>query len=399
MRVVVTGIGVVTPLGNDVTALAEGLLEGRSGASAITVFDPGGLATRIAAQVNTADLPAHPDRKWSFALSATSQALVGQRLEPGEGGLALGIGLDLFSMPDLIEYLREHGIPPERDRETFLQTPSERCVHDICRRHGLTYPPQVHVSACAASTDALGHAFLTIRRGSRRWMLAGGSDSMINPMGLAGFCKIRATTVRNDEPARASRPFDRDRDGFLLGEGAAVLLLEERESALRRGATVWGEIMGYGCSFDAHGISEPHPEGRGAVLAMRRALENAGVGADEIAYVNAHGTSTPKNDPIESAALRQVLGQRASEIGISSTKSMLGHLISASGAVEVASVLACAARGKVHGTLNLEAPDPLCDLDYMSNGPRTLASGRAILKNSFAFGGQNACLVLKGPDV
>lgn len=396
----VTALGVVSPLGNDAQSLAEALLAGRSGAGPIGLFDASGLPTQIAAQVDHSNLPTHPDRKWSFAVSASQQAMAdAAALKAEQGGLALGIGLDLFSMPDLIEYLGYKGIPPQRDRATFLQTPSEHCVHEICAKFGLTHPPQILVSACAASTDAIGQAFWAIRRGQRQWMLAGGSDSMINPMGLAGFCKIRATTCRNDQPHKASRPFDRDRDGFLLGEGAAVLLLEERESALRRSAPILGEILGYGNSFDAHGISEPHPQGAGAVLAMERALRNADVSPEQVDYVNAHGTSTPKNDPVESSALRQLLGAQAERVMVSSTKSMIGHLISASGAVEVAAVLACAARGLVHPTINLENPDPLCDLDYLRDGPRPLKPGSIILKNSFAFGGQNASLVLRGPDV
>lgn len=390
----VTGIGVVTPLGNSLDELTEGLLAGRPGAGPITLFEPAQLPTRIAAQVDSSNLPEHPDRKQSFALAASEQAMAGQTLDPAQGGLSLGIGLDLFSMPDLVDYLRHHGLPPGADPQTFLQTPSELCIEAICRRLALTYPPQTHISACAASTDAIGSAFRTIRRGQRQWMLAGGSDSMINPMGVAGFCKIRATTTRNHAPAQASRPFDRGRDGFLLGEGAAVLLLEERQAALARGAVCYGEVLGYGNSFDAHGISEPHPQGQGALLAMQRALSDAGVSPEEILYINAHGTSTPKNDPIETLALRRLFGSHADKLWVSSTKSMLGHLISASGAVEVAATLACARRGQVHPTLNLEQPDPACDLDYVAEGPRPLPAGSLMLKNSFAFGGQNACLVL-----
>ena len=220
-------------------------------------------------------------------------------------------------------------------------------------------------------------------------MLAGGTDSMINPMGVAGFCKIRAMTTRNEDPRRASRPFDRDRDGFLLGEGAAMLVLEELEAAVARGARIYAELCGYGNSFDAFGISEPHPEGAGAVLAMRRALQQAG--DPPVGSVNAHGTSTPKNDPAETLAIKQVLG---TEVPISSTKSMLGHLISASGAVETAAAILCARKGWMHPTINLENPDPHCPLDYVPGKPRRLEEGY-ILKNSFAFGGQNACLVIR----
>ena len=396
-RVVVTGLGVITPLGNDLETLTSALLSGKSAAGPITHFDPAQLPTRIAAQVDASGLAVHPDRKWSFALAASQQAIedaFGSQL-PAHGGLSLGIGLDLFSMADLIQYLKHHGIPPECDRQTFLQTPSEMCIHEICRQFGLTHPPQTHISACAASSDAIGHAFQTIRRGQCEWMLAGGTDSMINPMGVAGFCKIRATTCRNQEPQTASRPFDRQRDGFLLGEGAALLVLEERERAVARGARLYGEMLGYGNSFDAHGISEPHPQGEGALLAMQRALASAGLNVQEIAYINAHGTSTPKNDPVETLAIRRLLGEQADRVWVSSSKSMLGHLISASGAVEVAATLACARLGQAHGTINLSDPDPKCDLDYMPEGPRPLPPGSLILKNSFAFGGQNSSLVLR----
>jgi 3-oxoacyl-[acyl-carrier-protein] synthase II len=227
-------------------------------------------------------------------------------------------------------------------------------------------------------------------------MLAGGADSMINPLGVAGFCKIDAMTTRNDDPARASRPFDRDRDGFLLGEGAAVLVLEALDDALARGARIHAEILGYGSSLDAHGISEPHPQGEGALLAMRRALASAGVDAASVAHVNAHATSTPKNDPVETLALRRLLGDRAGEVTVNATKSMIGHLVSASGAAELVAHVACATEGWIHPTINLENPDPACDLDYVPRTPRRVR-GPVSLKNSFGFGGQNASLVVSVP--
>lgn len=393
-RVVVSGLAVISPLGNQVSKFCDALLAGRSGGGPVTLFDPSRLATRIAAQVDASELPLHPDRKWRFALAAAQQLQeMTAGLAPEQGGVSLGVGLDLFNMPDLIQLL-EHPQSVPTD-EHFLHSPSEACVYDICRLWGMSHPPQIHISACAASTDAIGYAFRAIRRGQRQWMVAGGTDSMINPMGLAGFCKIRATTTRNHEPQKASRPFDRERDGFLLGEGAALLLLEERQSALERGATCWGEILGFGNSLDAHGISEPHPQGEGALLAMQRALAEAQVSPQQIAYINAHGTSTPKNDPVETRAVHRLLGPGAHRVAISSSKSMLGHLISASGAVEVAATLACAARGWAHPTINLEHPDPECDLDYIPDSPRALPGGSLILKNSFAFGGQNSTLVLR----
>jgi 3-oxoacyl-[acyl-carrier-protein] synthase II len=258
----------------------------------------------------------------------------------------------------------------------------------------LKHPPTLHTSACASGTDAIGQAFHMVRSGRRRWMLAGGTDSMINPMGVGGFCKISATSTHNDEPARASRPFDRRRDGFVLGEGAAVLVLERLEDARERGATIHAEIAGFGNSFDAHGISEPHPEGRGAHQAMTRALADAGIGPKRIDAVNAHGSSTPKNDVMETLALKRLLGERAKRVPVISTKSMIGHLIAAAGAVEAVAAILGMAGGWVHPTINLEEADPACDLDYVPGEARK-HDQEYVLSNSFGFGGQNAALVIR----
>ena len=278
-------------------------------------------------------------------------------------------------------------------RLSFMQTPSDVCVHLIASEHGFAAPPLVHVSACAAGTDALGFAYRLIASGRRRTMIAGGTDSMINPLGVAGFCALSATSTRNDEPTRASRPFDRTRDGFVMGEGAAALVLERLDDAQERGAKILAEVRGYGSSLDAHGISEPHPEGRGAFQAMQRALADARLNPDDIDAVNAHGTGTPKNDGVETLALKRLLGERAARVPIMATKSMIGHLISAAGAAEAVAAIACMRRGMVHPTINLDSPDPACDLDYVPNVARR-ADVRVALKNSFGFGGQNSCLVI-----
>jgi 3-oxoacyl-[acyl-carrier-protein] synthase II len=398
-RVAVTGLGVVAPLGNDVPQFVERLLAGDSPAGPITVFDPAALATRIAAEARAPEVTS--DRKIGFALVAARSAVEdaaahgtapAKHYPAGSGGLSFGIGLELFSMPDMVRLL--HGErDPGKHPLTFLQTPSDLCVHLVSREHALGRPPLLHVSACAASTDAIGAAFRMIRGGERAWMLAGGTDSMINPMGVAGFCKIQAMTTRNDDPKRASRPFDRDRDGFLLGEGAGIVVLEPLEEALARGARIYAEVRGYGNSFDAHGISEPHPEAEGAVLAMQRALADADMAPAEVGYVNAHGTSTPKNDPVETLGIRRVFGAHADRLQVNATKSMIGHLISASGAVELIAQVACGAQGWVHPTINLENPDPECDLDYVREPRR--AGRQVFLKNSFGFGGQNASLVVE----
>ncbi|MCU0658146.1 MAG: beta-ketoacyl-ACP synthase II [Polyangiaceae bacterium] len=408
-RVVVTGMGVVSPLGSSVEALRQGLLAGASGVGPITVFDASALATRIAAEVKES-IPALAercgvqerwvlrDRKVIFALDAARQAMAqaGQPQGAEGGAVSVGVGLELFSMDDLVA-LRAPGYRPastEAERLAFLQTPSDRCAPLMAERFGLQGPPMVHVSACAAGTDAIGAAFRQVASGRRRWALVGGTDSMINPLGVAGFCTLNATSTRNDEPRRASRPFDRRRDGFVLGEGAAMLVIETLEDALARGAVPLAEIIGYGNSLDAHGISEPHPEGRGALLAMRRALEEAQVTPDQIDAVYAHGTGTPKNDPVETLALRRLLGHRAPEVPVTAAKSMIGHCISAAGAIEVVAAIACMRERMIHPTINLEDPDPACDLDYVPGAARALRQ-RIVLKNSFAFGGQNACLLLQ----
>jgi 3-oxoacyl-[acyl-carrier-protein] synthase II len=301
-------------------------------------------------------------------------------------------------MPDMFDYIRgENTSNHESELKhclTFLQTPSDMCVPMICSQQGLKLPPHIHVSACAASTDAIGTAFWDLRCGRSDWMIAGGTDSMVNPLGVGGFCKLQALTRRNNEPGKASRPFDRSRDGFLIGEGAAFLILETVDHARSRGAKYYAEVVGYGNSFDAHGISEPHPQGEGALVAMGKALADAEIDTHDIIYINAHGTSTPKNDVIETQAIKRLFGQHAYDLAISSTKSMIGHLISASGAAEVAAMLGCAQQGYVHPTINLEYPDPQCDLDYVADGKRAIGSGY-LLKNSFGFGGQNAALVFR----
>ena len=405
-RVAITGMGVVSPLGNGLREFCERLLAGESAAGPITVFDPAALPTRIAAEVKDGEWRSNDrvidDRKIGFGVAAaraavehaeTAGASLAAHYPRGAGGLSLGIGLELFSMPDMVSLLQQKGAASKHPL-SFLQTPSDICLHLVSREHGLTRAPLLHVSACAASTDAIGAAFRMIRDGEREWMLAGGADSMINPMGVAGFCKLQAMTTRNDAPKAASRPFDRDRDGFLLGEGAGVLVLEPLDQARARGAHLLAEVLGYGNSFDAHGISDPHPQAEGAVLAMQRALDCAGIPATEVGGVNAHGTSTPKNDPVETLGIRRVFGAHADLLQVTSTKSMLGHLISASGAVEVIAQVACAAQGWVHPTANLEHPDPDCDLQYVRGAPAR-ASRPVFLKNSFGFGGQNASLVMR----
>jgi 3-oxoacyl-[acyl-carrier-protein] synthase II len=398
-------MGVVSPLGCALPEFRDRLLEGASGVGPITLFDPASFRTRVAAEVKEVLGGGLRDRKVTFACEAARRALAGATAcgswpgtieRGGRAGLGLGLGLELFSMDDLAAARRPGFVPPQGplERLTFLQTPSDLCVHLISDEHGLGHPPLTHVSACAAGTDAIGSAFRMVRSGRWLWGMAGGTDSMINPLGLAGFCKIGATSTSNDPPQKASRPFDANRDGFVLGEGAGIVVLERLDDALARGAAVHAEVVGYGNSFDAHGISEPHPEGRGAFQAMARAVADAGVSPDVIDCVNAHGSSTPKNDVVETLAIKRLLGDRAKQVPVVSTKSMIGHLIAAAGAVEAVAAILCMEAGWVHPTINLDEPDRACDLDYVPHAARRHEQ-RYVLSNSFGFGGQNAAILLR----
>jgi 3-oxoacyl-[acyl-carrier-protein] synthase II len=397
-RVAITGLGVVAPNGTNVPAFIDALLSGRSGIREVSVFEAASLPTRIAGEVREPLATPLPDRKIGFALSAARQAMARGGRPSGAGGLSLGVGLELFSMSDLA--LSRSGRPPPPGpnvRLSFMQTPSDICAHLLSQEHGLTLPPLLHVSACAAGTDAVGAGFRRVRDGRADFMLVGGTDSMINPLGMAGFAALNATSTRNHEPERASRPFERNRDGFVLGEGAGMLLLERWDLALARGAEPLGELLGYGSSLDAHGISEPHPEARGATQAMARALDDAGLEPEQITALNAHGTATPKNDPVETLAIHRVFGQHARRMPISATKSLIGHLISAAGAVEAVAALGCMNAGFVHPTLNLDEPDPSCDLDYVPHHARRLSQAH-VLSSSYGFGGHNAAIVLRGQE-
>ncbi|OIP29373.1 MAG: hypothetical protein AUK47_27680 [Deltaproteobacteria bacterium CG2_30_63_29] len=400
-------MGIVSPLGYELETFQENLFAGVSGVGPITLFDAADLPTRIAGEVPWGEESITlRDRKIVFAVHAARQAMgaagaagpVGGAQEGEGAGLCLGLGLELFSLEDMVELRRDGAVPTAssslREKLEFLQTPSDLCLHLISEEHGLSEAPTAHVSACAAGADAIGDAFHLIASGRRRWMLAGGTDSMINPMGVGGFCLLRATSTENDEPETASRPFDQTRTGFVMAEGAAILVLERLDDALARGATIHAELAGYGGSFDASAITAPHPEGRGAQLAMNRALADAQLAPEQVGAVNAHGTSTPMNDGIETLAIKAVFGARAAQIPVVSTKSMTGHLIAAAGALESVAAISCLEAGRLHPTINLRTPDPECDLDYVPNESREHAHD-VVLSNSFGFGGQNASLVFK----
>ncbi len=398
-RVAITGRGVVCPIGLSVATFAENLKRGVSGVRNISIFDAATLPSRIAGEVPWKD-PIARDRKLTFAVEAARQAMAEASAcgsaPAGIGTLSLGIGLELFSLDDMAAFRsRREPLPNDiESRLTFVQTSSDLCAHILANNHGLSGPPRLHVSACAAGTDAIGHGFRLIADGRSDWVLAGGADSMINPLGVGGFCKLSALSQRNDSPSTASRPFDRNRDGFVLGEGAAMLVLETFESARKRGVEILAEICGYGNSFDALGISEPHPEARGAVQAMERALASAGLRPEQVDVINAHGTSTPKNDPVETLAIKRVFGEHSRRMPVCATKSMIGHLISAAGAVEAVAAVVGLRGGWVHPTLNLDEPDPACDLDYVPREAREWPAS-IVLSNSFAFGGQNASIIFR----
>jgi 3-oxoacyl-(acyl-carrier-protein) synthase len=403
-RVVVTGQGVVSPIGNSVGEFTEALFAGRSGAAALTRFDPGQLPTRFAAEVKGLR-GEFRDVKITYALEAARQAIreaFGPEAAPLRGtraALSIGLGLELFSLDDLLAS-RRPGFEPPSDpvgRLTFLNTPSDLCVHLLGREHGLTRPPLIHISACAAGTDAIGAAWREIAEGRLDAALAGGTDSMINPMGLGGFSRIGAPSTRNDTPETASRPFDESRDGFVLGEGAGFVVLEEEGRARARGARILARVSGYGNSLDAYSISDPHPEGAGALAAMRAALDSAGLSPDALSAVNAHGTGTPKNDPAETRAIRALLGARADEVPVCATKSLIGHLISAAGAVETVAMVQCLRRQQLHATANLRKVAEDCRLRHVTEGPLGTPL-RHILKNSFGFGGQNACIIISSAE-
>ena len=405
-RVVVTGLGLVTPVGLDVEQTWSALLEGRSGAGPITHFDASDHDVRFACEVTDFDPGEYLDRKEvkrtdrfvQFALATADQAVAQAgvedamaRLPEERTGVIVGSGIGgLETMEEQHRRLLERG--PGRVSPFFIPMfIADMASGQISMRYDARGPNYATVSACASSGHALGLAFRSIRTGEADVMITGGAEATITPLCVAGFSSMKALSTRNDEPARASRPFDANRDGFVLGEGAGMMVLESLEHARERGATVLAEFLGFGQSADAHHMTAPAPEGEGAQAAMRLALEDAEVEPEEVAYVNAHGTSTPANDATETTAIRAVFGDHADELLVGSTKSMTGHTLGAAGALEGAVTALACHRGEVPPTINLEERDPDCDLDYVAGGPveRPVRIG---VTNSFGFGGHNVCL-------
>ncbi|HEX3595915.1 MAG TPA: beta-ketoacyl-ACP synthase II [Polyangiaceae bacterium] len=406
-RVVVTGVGAVSPCGRDAVSTWAGVVEGRSGIRAITAFDAKEHASRIAGECwDFEPEPVIPkrelrtmDRFIQLALVASEEAMRGTGLAADAAikettGTLVGVGIGgLASIENMTRILAEKG--PNRITPYFIPaTISNLAPGQVSMRFGLKGPSFTHTSACSSGAHAIGEAFRAIVRGDMDACVAGGSEAAITPLGVAGFAAMRALSKRNDEPSRASRPWDVDRDGFVIAEGAGLLFLEEREHAVRRGATIHAELVGYGASADAHHLTQPAPEGEGAQRAMRAALADAKLEPSAIDYVNAHGTSTPAGDLLETAALRAVFGAHAAKgLWISSTKSVTGHLLGAAGGLEAVLSVLAVRDGIAPGTINLDRPDPsLKDLDLVPHESRRRPL-RHVLSNSFGFGGTNAVLV------
>jgi 3-oxoacyl-[acyl-carrier-protein] synthase II len=406
-RVVITGIGLVSPLGLTTAANWEAVLAGRSGIAPITRFDTTGFETRFAGEVKNFD-PANflekkeikkMDRFIYFAIAAADEALAdsGLKITPANAervGVVVGSGMGgLETLSNNENVLQQKG--PNRVSPFFIPG----CVINLAPgqisiRTGAQGPNFSPVSACATGTHAIGEAFHIIKRGEADAIIAGGAEATITPVAMAGFINLTALSTRNDAPEKASRPFDAERDGFVMGEGAGILILEELEHAIGRGAPIYAEVVGFGMNSDAYHITSPIPDGSGAARCMALAVKSAGARLDEVDYINAHGTSTPVNDAMESKAIKLAFGDHARKVLVSSTKSMTGHLLGAAGGVETAFSALALHHQIAPPTINLEHPDPECDLDYVADGARK-AHLRIAISNSFGFGSTNACIALK----
>jgi 3-oxoacyl-[acyl-carrier-protein] synthase II len=406
-RVVVTGLGAVTPLGNSVPDYWAGLCAGRSGIGPITRFDPKRIDTRIAAEVKGFDPLKVVEKKElkkldlfvQYALAAGVEAVEDAKIDWGgvdatRAGALVGSGIGgILAILEWHRVLLEKG--PGRISPFFIPSLiANMASGQLSFRYKLKGPNSSVVTACATGNHAIGDAFKIIQRGDADLMVAGGSEAILDELPLAGFCSMKAMSTRNDEPERASRPFDADRDGFVPGEGAGIVVLESLELARRRGARVYAEIVGYGMTADAYHMTAPDPDGDGAARAMTGALRDAGLGTEDVGYVNAHGTSTPYNDKTETLAIKRVFGDHARRLAVSSTKSMTGHLLGAAGGVETIATVLALRHGILPPTVNYENPDPECDLDYVPNHARR-TQVEAALSNGFGFGGTNATLAFR----
>jgi 3-oxoacyl-[acyl-carrier-protein] synthase II len=406
-RVVVTGVGVVTPIGIGVEAFWDSLKNGRSGVGRLTFFDTTDYPCKIDAEVKGFDPEKYIDKKTirrmdrftQFALAAADMAirdagLDTAKIDPERVGVIVGSGIGgLSTIEEEHDVLRQRGA---RRVSPFLipRLIANIAPGEIAIRWGFTGPNYAVSSACATSNHTIGDSLRMLRYGDADVIVAGGTEAAITQLGFAGFCSARTLSTRNEAPEKASRPFDKDRDGFVMGEGAGIVVLETLDHAQARGAKIYAELAGYGATDDAYHITAPNPEGTAAIRAMQRALKDAEVSPDQVQYVNAHGTSTALNDKTETKAIKAVFGEHAKKLAISSTKSMMGHLLGAAGVVEMVATVLCIQHKLAHPTINYETPDPECDLDYIPNKARPLAIETA-LSNSLGFGGHNAVLVVK----
>jgi 3-oxoacyl-[acyl-carrier-protein] synthase II len=408
-RVVVTGLGAVTPVGNDARSTWESAVAGRSGIDFIQSFDASAFPVRVAAEVKDFDATtvASPkdvrklERNVLLALGAAKEAVVDAGLdgvyEPERVGILFGTAIGGFlGMMEQHEVLQQRG--PERVLPTFLPSVlPDAASGQLAISFGFRGPNFAPVSACATGSTAVGESAEIIKRGDADAILAGGAEACMHPLILAGFCAMRGLAVEDEYPPRASRPFDATRAGFVMGEGAAVLVLEELEAARRRGASIYAEVLGYGASNDAHHMAQPEPEAAGVAHMMRTALERAGVSPERVGYINAHGTSTPLGDLAETKAIKDVFGDHAYELAVSSTKSVMGHCFGAAGAIEAMMCVLAISEGVLPPTINYEHPDPECDLDYVPNEARE-ARVDVALSNAMGLGGHNACVLVGRVD-
>ena len=406
-RVVVTGLGAVTPIGNNVADYWSGLTSGRNGVASISLFDASRHACRFAAEVKDFDptgfIEPKEAKRWDryckFGVVAAKQALADAGLEISAAnaeriGVSIGSGVGgLLTMETQAHVLEGKG-PGRVSPFTVPMMIPNMATGLAAIALGAKGPSSAVATACAAGSNAIGDAFRLLQMGKADAMVCGGAESAITPLGVAGFASAKALSFRNDDPATASRPFDRERDGFVIGEGSGVLVLETLSHAEARGATILAEIVGYGTTCDAHHITSPTPGGVGGAAAMRIAMEDGGLSAESIDYVNAHGTSTPANDSNETSAIKSALGHRAGVIPVSSTKSMTGHLLGGSGGIEAVACVLALQHNVVPPTINYSNPDPDCDLDVVPNTAREHTLG-TVLSNSFGFGGHNVCLAFK----
>lgn len=406
-RVVVTGLGLVTPCGNDVPTTWDALMRGDNGADYIKKFDAEDFPVRFACEVKDFDAEDFLERKEArrmgafthFAIAASDEAIKDSGLVIDDSNaemvgtyISSGIG-DFWAIEREHEKLLKSG--PGRVSPFFIVSAIVNlAAGNVSIRHGAKGPNSATATACSAGAHAIGDSFRIIERGDSDAMICGGAESAITPMSVAGFASMRALSTRNDEPKKASRPFDAERDGFVIGEGAGILILEELEHAKARGAKIYAEIVGYGMTSDAFHVTMPDETGSGAIRVMKKAMNDAGVSPEQIGYINAHGTSTPYNDKFETLAIKNAFGDHAYELAVSSTKSMTGHALGAAGGIEAVFSVKVIEKKMLPPTINLENPDPDCDLDYVPNEARE-ADVDYVLSNSFGFGGTNACLIFK----